>query len=414
MEGNKPFENNSNPNLEPNIWAIPNNDIEQDLNNFDIEKDFQKWNNDLNNDLQNNNQKNSWEYAEKMEKTIENAMDKPIEHQIEETISQKRINDENVWKSNQNPAININISDEFLSKQIKRQKVNWFFRTMVLIVLSFVWIALLLENFGILYLNYGKIVFNTYYPIVIIISTVVLYWYRGFLSRLISTLLFLLTIGLFGSICMYNHYSSNINNSQIIKESIKNNEWKVNFSLENFIWTNKIWSTNSWLVMWNYNSDRNVVINKWDNSISVGLEKYWDILHSIRSDLTIWLNQNRNFDIMSKSWIGNHVIDLKNLYWDNININWWIGDTNITLGKNINWSKNIQVWSIFGNVTINIPINTNVEINTRKLAWSMKLEWFEQIDKRNYKTINTNNDPRQNIKIKLNLWYSNFKINWID
>ncbi len=414
MEGNKPFENNINPDLEPNIWAIPNNDIEQDLNNFDIKKDLNAWSNDLNNGLQINNQNKSWEYVEKMEKTIEDAMDKPIEHQIEDTVSQKTINDENVWKKNQNPAISINISDEFLSKQIKRQKVNWFFRTMVLIVLSFVSIALLLENFGILSLNYGTTSFDTYYPIIILISTVVLYWYRWFFSRLISTLLFLITVGLFGSICIYNHYSNNLNNNQIIKENIKNSEWKVNFSLENFIWTNKIWSTNSWLVMWNYNSDRNIVINKWDNSINIGLEKYWDILHSIRSDLVIWLNQNRSFDITSKIWRGNHIIDLKNVYRENLNVNWWIGDINITLGKNLNWNKNMHVWSIFGNVTINIPRNTNVEINTRKLAWSIKLEWFEQINKRNYKTINTNNNPRQNIKIKLNLWYSNFKINWID
>ena len=397
MNENNSFENSSNPVIEPNAWDTNNNT-----------------NHDLNTNLQTDNQNKSWEYPEKTQKTIENEIYSPTANQVEKVVSQKTINDENISKNDQNPAISINISDEFLSKQIKRQKVNWFFRTMVLIVLSFVSIALLLENFDILSLSYGKISFYTYYPIIIIISTVVLYWYRWFFSKLISTLLFLVTIGLFGSICMYNHHSNNPNNNQSIKENITNNAWKVNFSLENFIWTNRIWSTNSWLVMWNYNSDRDIIINKWNSSIDISLEKYWDILNSIRSDLVIWLNQNRSFDITSKIWRGNHIIDLKNVYRENLNVNWWIGDINITLGKNLNWNKNMQVWSIFGNVTINIPRNTNVELNTRKLAWSIKLEWFEQLNKRNYKTVNTSNNIQQNVKIKLNLWYSNFKINRID
>jgi hypothetical protein len=414
MEWNEPFENNSNTNLEPNIWATPNNDIEKDLNNLEIERNFQKWSNDLNNDLQNNNQKNSWEYAEKMEKTIENDMDKPIEDQIEETVSQKKINDKSTSKENQNPNININISDDFLLKNIKKQKVNWFFRTLVLIVLSFVWIALLLENFGILSLEYNGIGFNDYYPIIIIISTVVLYRYRGFLSRLISTLLFLVTIGLFGSICIYNNYSSNINeNKNIIKENLKEKNWKIKFSLENFVWTNKIGYTNSSLILGNNLSNRDIIVKKWKDFVDINLEKHRDILNDIRSDLIIWLNQNRNFDIVSKNWRGSHIVDLSNLNWDNLNIKWWIWNINIIFWKNISGKKNVEVWSIFNNTTINIPKNTNVEINIKKLAWSIKLEWFEQIDKRNFKSTNIN-ETKNSIKIKLNLWYSNFKVNWID
>lgn len=333
---------------------------------------------------------------------------------IDQDIKNQSANNE---VSNTNKIENTNTTKKGKKEKVmKPKKINWFFRTMTLIVLAFVWIAMYLENSWIISMKYWNIIFSDYYSIILILSVIILYRYRWFLSKLFSLILFLLVFGTVFWIQIYNNYTEkSVLENKEIRQNLKNNDSVIQVNLKNIVWDTLVWYTNSnSTIYWTFETKRDYLENVKKNGIEISNEWSRDILNNIESNLKIWLNWDINFDIFSKKLRGNNIIDIKNIYRENVWVNWVIWNTYITLWKKNDWkNNNIKIWSLWWDVKINIPRWKNVGLYVKKLVGSIKLEDFEQIDKRNFESIwNTNSG--NSIKIEANLWYWNLEINWID
>jgi hypothetical protein len=96
----------------------------------------------------------------------------------------------------------------------QKQRIHGFFRTLTLLTLLFVGVLMLLEVMGIFSLSIGGVALNTFYPVFVILSVIVIWSYKGIFGKIFGFLMFLSVVAGFFVLSVYSSLTpSTITNS---------------------------------------------------------------------------------------------------------------------------------------------------------------------------------------------------------
>lgn len=291
-----------------------------------------------------------------------------------------------------------------------RDTTYWFFRILTIGVLVVIGFLMLGESLNLFRFYIWNISLDTIYPVIIILSTIILRNYKRAFGKIFWLFLFLLVFGWFFSVGIYtslNQYSKS-SFSQTIKNNVPKSS-SVDFSIETFIWSINLagWRQNSF-VEWKYKSDRNLIIQ---NSLSSGMsyfsieeEKDWNILQDYQTNLDLKISRNQPISLYVKNLLWQHIIDMSNISRNEAKIHLWFADLNLILGKQIvSWNL-LQIQDSVANIKIQIPEDVWVRLYSKKFFWYMMWELVKKWD--NYYE-STNIDSAKkivNIDIKSGIW----------
>lgn len=291
-----------------------------------------------------------------------------------------------------------------------RDTTYWFFRILTIGVLVVIGFLMLGESLNLFRFYVWNVSLDTIYPVIIILSTIILRNYKRAFGKIFWLFLFLLVFGWFFSVGIYT--SLNQYSKSSFSQTIKNNVPKsslVDFSIETFIWSINLagWRQNSF-VEWKYKSDRNLIIQ---NSLSSGMsyfsieeEKDWNILQDYQTNLDLKISRNQPISLYVKNLLWQHIIDMSNITRNEAKIHLWFADLNLILGKQIvSWNL-LQIEDSVANVKIQIPEDVWVRMYSKRFIWYMMWELVEKWD--NYYE-STNIDSAEqivNIDIKSGIW----------
>ena len=86
----------------------------------------------------------------------------------------------------------------------QKQRIHGFFRTLTLLTLLFVGVLMLLEVMGIFSLSIGGVAINTFYPVFVILSVIVIWSYKGIFGKIFGLLMFLSVVAGFFILSVYS------------------------------------------------------------------------------------------------------------------------------------------------------------------------------------------------------------------
>lgn len=291
-----------------------------------------------------------------------------------------------------------------------RDTTYWFFRILTIGVLVVIGFLMLWESLNLFRFYVWNVSLDTIYPVIIILSTIILRNYKRAFGKIFWLFLFLLVFGWFFSVGIYtslNQYSKS-SFSQTIKNNVPKSS-SVDFSIETFIWSiNLAGGRQTSFVEWKYKSDRNLIIQ---NSLSSGMsyfsieeEKDWNILQDYQTNLDLKVSRNQPISLYVKNLLWQHIIDMSNISRNEAKIHLWFADLNLILGKQIvSWNL-LQIQDSVANIKIQIPEDVWVRLYSKRFIWYMMWELVEKWD--NYYE-STNIDSAEqivNIDIKSGIW----------
>lgn len=293
---------------------------------------------------------------------------------------------------------------------IEKQRTYWFFRILTIWILVVIWFLMLWESLNLFRFYIWKLALSNVYPVIIILSTIILRNYKRAFWKIFWLLLFLLVFGWFFSVWIYT--SLNQYSKSSFAQTIKNNVYRsplVNISIKTFIWSiNLAWWRISYLVDGKYKSDRNLIIESHlysgTSSFSIEEEKNRNILQDYQTNLDLKIARNQPISLYIKNLLWQHIIDMRDIYRKDLKIHLWFGDLNIILGDKIMSWNLLQIQDSLANIKIQIPDDIWVQLYSKRLIGYMRWDLIKKWN--NYYESTNISSAKQVVKIdiKSGLW----------
>jgi len=304
----------------------------------------------------------------------------------------------------------------------KKQRIHWFFRTLTLIALLIIGFLMLGESTWLLTLSIDYVTLNKIYPIAIILSTIIIWSYKGLFGKIFWLILFLsifwgiFTIGVYTSL---NPSTQREKGTDIVYTLPKtDNNKKNNIYIQTLIGNSYIeWDIQEKEIKWTRNSDRNLITTSWSNTkinyLKLNEDKNWNILQNFQSNINLTIPKTITTDLIYiKNYIWLHTIDLHKFSWDTLKIHWCINDITIKVANILSGNK-IEIQGTAANVDIEIPNNVWVTLYYKHYVGKLELTNFEALSWHYFQSQNFNT-AKKKMDIYINLWAGNTKINRVE
>jgi len=341
----------------------------------------------------------------------------------QQTIPQQQIAQQPAQQPNIYINTGVGLTQEQIKKDKKQKRVNWFFRITTLLVLLSIWVLMLMDYFEIWTLSLSWFEINSVYPFVVILSTLVLWIYKWWFSKILWVLLIVTVLWWITGVTMYQWFSSDSASKFNTSYEIPGNydkSWNIQHSFytlefDNLIWNYNIyWWVSNNILNYEYDGDRTLDLLEEKNKFTLMESKNLNIVQKFKSYFTWYLSNWNNYDIYLKSMIWNHKINLNTTHWQNVKLHNWIWDIELTIWKDIkkDWEMELLTF-IWTDLILNIPQGLWIELYHKHLMWKLELENMKKISKNYYQSLNLN-EKNNNLKINIRGVYTNLKIKRIN
>ncbi len=304
----------------------------------------------------------------------------------------------------------------------KKQRIHGFFRTLTIIALLAIGFLMLGESTGLIELSINSFKLHQIYPLVIILSTIIIRSYRGILGKIFWLILFL---WVFGGIFTIGVYTS-LNPSTKRKEGVainyqlpeKGKSTKTNLYLDTLIGNSYIEGTgNNTNIQWTWNSDRHLLIGSGKNEsiryLKLNEDRNRNVLQNYRSNIDLIVPEKNTFDLMYiKNLLGLHTIDLTTFQRKMLKFHAGINDITIRVGNVLSGNK-IEIQGTAANVDIAIPKNVGVMMYYKHFVGKLDMTDFDPLSGHYFQSKNIAT-AKSILNIYINLWAGNTKINRVE
>lgn len=298
----------------------------------------------------------------------------------------------------------------------KQKKTNWFFRTLMILTLLTIWALMLLDQLDIMKnISYNWIIFNQYFPYVIILWAFILFAHKRFVSKILWFLFFLAIVGGLTTVVTYH---SLVIQPEVTTPSVYDfaNVTENKLSFDTFIGSYDLKWKNSPTMDLRYYWDRKLFNSTWiENNIwflTIKEDSNWNILQNYSSNIEVDLPSNSKFEINVTNIAGYKDLNLENISWNKINLKWWRWDNILRIWKNINPEAEITIDNLVWIVVFKIPETVWVDLYYKGLYSNMEMIDMEAKDKWHYQSKNYAT-ATQKIKVTVNMWIGTLKVDWM-
>ena len=287
-------------------------------------------------------------------------------------------------------------------------------------------LGLIILSVGIFYLckNYGWLPENLnleilrLWPILIIAVGLSLLNSRGFLSKTIGFIIFLIVITITSFIIFYGvkndtkpilnenpfkiERSEKTNYSSVV---IKSGVGKVNITGG----SEELADGNLRSNISNLKIDNDTSSEKQKLSLEVESKDRIELLSEVKNDLTVKLNSELPTDISLNLGVADSKLDLREVLVNNLDIEIGVASLDLIMGDRAEMAK-VNLRSGLSSVKISLPGNVGSKIIIKEGFSSKQLKNFEKIDDETYQTSNYD-EAEKKIEIDLDIGLSRLEIN---
>lgn len=304
----------------------------------------------------------------------------------------------------------------------KKQRIHGFFRTLTLIALLAIGFLMLGESTWLLELSVNSFSLHQIYPLVIILSTIIIWSYKWLLGKIFWLILFL---AVFWWIFTIGVYTS-------LNPSTKRKEWtamnytlpKSDTSIKKNIYIQTLVG-NSYIegsgkenkIQWTWNSDRNLIVTSWANTnvsyLKLNEDRNWNVLQNYVSNIDLTLPSTTRFDLLYiKNFVWLHTIDLTTFQWKMLKIHGSINDITVRVG-NVSSGNKIEIQWTAANVDVEIPNDVWVMLYYKHYVGKLEVAQFQALSGHYFQSLNFET-AKKKMEIYINLWAGNTKINRVE
>lgn len=316
-----------------------------------------------------------------------------------------------------------NIVIEWLNDTKKKKDIG-IFRFLVLLSLVLVGILMLLESINVLYLNIGGLELTMLYPIIVILSVIVLFVYRKFIGFLLGTILMLVVIGGLGTVAIYHSLvpggPSKFDDSlQFMIGDSPKAEVRINTYVGDYTLSAanlSAWSGSSLLLSGTYSSDRALLESTWFTATQIPYlylkeDGNRNLIQNLKSDLDLGLSMTKTFDLYFKNLVGNYSFNLDGVVWDKVTIHGWIGNMGLAIGNDFVNDSELQIKSARSKINLTVPKDVGVKLYYDQIAGSIELPNFvkSETEKNYFESINLN-EAKKIVKVSVDVGMGKFKV----
>ena len=284
----------------------------------------------------------------------------------------------------------------------KKQRVHWFFRTLTLLALLFVGILMLLEGLWLFALNIGGVSMNTFYPVFIILSVIIIRSYRGIFGKIFGLLMFLSIVAGFFILWVYSS----------LTPSTKNATWStISFPLHSGHVYSKVYvstlldelhidgQTGSTLMDAQYDTERPMILFSWDiqsghNYAILEESSKINLLERVFTRLQVWLNEKQPTYLYVKTLLGQDNLDMSSVNLRGLRIHggvlsldailWsWMSSTWLVTTWVVS-KINLDLQAAVADVTLHLPKDMGVRLYYKSYIGRTELTGFTQNDKTDF------------------------------
>jgi len=264
----------------------------------------------------------------------------------------------------------------------KKQRVHWFFRTLTILALVVVWFLMLLEALNVFSLNINWFNLNIVYPVFIILSSIVIWSYRGLFGKIFWLLLFLVVVWWFFIMWVYTSLNPSVQTkfwsyiSYPSNLSAQYSKLYINTLVSDLTLVGK--EINNFLE-WNYWSDRSLNIFSWTKSnyqyYSIQEQTNLNLIENYYSILSFGVNSKQPLYLYIKTLFSLQNIDLSNTLTKEAKLHSASTMSDIIVNSSL---KNLDIQSALADTTIHLPKDVWVKLKYKHLLWKLELVDFEQ------------------------------------
>jgi len=324
------------------------------------------------------------------------------------------------------PQINVNVNghDEEIEIEglVKKTKNYGIIRILILLVLVVTGFLMLGETTDLLSLSVKWLVLSQIYPIVILLSVIVLFSYKKIIGKILGLILFLVIVGWIFGIGTYHSlvptttskfdqsiaYNLQDANQAIVRFNTYIVDYDVSGKVTSMLFEGEhksdreLWSTTGF-------TDENVPY------LYLTENPNWNVMQSLKTDLDIEFNNQKELNLYFKNLWWMYNFDLTDVLFGDLEIHGGVGDIHLVLWKNILADSEIKIKSIYSSIVIDVPKNIGVQLYYSQLAWSIELTNFQKSETQKWYFESLNLAQTQKVvKIDADVVVGKFKINWID
>ncbi len=287
-------------------------------------------------------------------------------------------------------------------------------------------LGLIILSVGIFYLckNYGWLPENLnleilrLWPVLIIAVGLSLLNNKGFLSKTIGFIIFLIVITITSFIIFYGvkndtkpilnenpfkiERSEKTNYSSVV---IKSGVGKVNITGG----SEELAEGNLRSNISNLKIDNDTSSEKQKLSLEVESRDRIELLSEVKNDLTVKLNSELPTDIFLNLGVADSKLDLREVLVNNLDIEIGVSNLDLIMGDRAEMAK-VNLRSGVSSVKISLPDNVGSKIIIKEGLSSKQLKDFEKIDDETYQTSNYD-EAEKKIEIDLDIGISRLEIN---
>ena len=288
----------------------------------------------------------------------------------------------------------------------KKQRVHGFFRTLTLLALLFVGILMLLEWLGLFSLNIGGVSMNTFYPIFVILSVIIIRSYRWIFGKIFGLLMFLSIVAGFFILGVYSS----------LTPSTKNATWSaISFPLHSGHAYSKVYvstlldelhiggQTGTNLMNSQYDTERPMILFSWDiqsghNYAILEESSKINLLERVFTRLQVWLNQQQPIYLYVKTLLGQDNLDMSAVNLRGLRIHGGVLSLDTILWSWMNSTWLIATWVIpqinldlqaaVADVTLHLPKTMWVRLYYKSYIGRSELSDFTEITKTDFTSNN--------------------------
>jgi len=296
----------------------------------------------------------------------------------------------------------------------KKQRIHGFFRTLTIIALLAIGFLMLGESTGMLSLSINSFKLHQIFPIVIILSSIIIRSYKGIFGKLFWLILFLTVRWWLFTISVYTS----------LNPSTKWKWWTtINYTLSN---VDKTTGVNLYLqtlagsssiqggkkksrIEWSWNSDKDLSVSSGEisNTPYIKFNENTDrnLLQKNVSKLNLALPEDTMFNhIYIKNLIWSPTIDLTSLQRKTLTLHAGLDDMTIDIG-NVLSGNALEIQGAAAEVQINIPQDIGVMMYYKSIVGLIINPEFNELSGHYYQSQNfTDAKAILNVYINLGVW----------
>jgi len=304
----------------------------------------------------------------------------------------------------------------------KKQRIHGFFRTLTIIALLVIGFLMLGESTGIITLSINSFKLHQVFPIIIILSSIIIRSYRGIFGKIFGLIIFLAVWGWLFTISVYTSLnpSSKRKSGEAINYTLPktNKDTRTNLYIQTLVGNSYIeGSGEDTAIQWTRNSDRNLLISSGNNTnvafLKLDEDNNRNILQDHSSNIDLTIPTNKIIDLLYvKNLLWLHTIDLGTFQRKMLKFHAGIDDITIRVG-NVLSGNQIEIQGTAANVDIEIPKDVWVIMYYKHFVGMLKTPEFDAFSGHYFQSKNiATAKATLNIYVNLGVW--NTKINRVD